>query len=133
MSSSLFARANHRLAVLLIASSLSLSVLDGCSAVHVRANQASVADDIQHKTVVALWWGVDDPLESVECGGQGLHLVSVKTSWIYSLCTVVTLGAVVPMDIEYRCTSKSLEGGDDIGLVRPSPLPERTHSPAGEE
>ena len=71
------------------------------------------------KTVVALWWGANDPLESVECGETGLKLVSVKTSWIYSLCSVVTLGAVVPMDIEYTCTSTPLSGGGDLGEVRP--------------
>lgn len=92
-------------------------VFEGCSSVHVTAKQASKADDIYEKTVWALWWGGSDPVESVECNGNGLQIVTVKTSWIYSLCTVVTLGAVVPFDIEYRCTSEPLQGGGEIGVI----------------
>ena len=114
MSPSSSTRASLHIYSLLIITTTSLVLLNGCSGVHVRANQVPVADDIYEKTVVALWWGASDPLESVECGEGGLKLVSVKTSWIYSLCSVVTLGAVVPMDIEYRCAGSPLEGGGDI-------------------
>jgi len=90
---------------------------EGCSSVHVSAKQASKADDTYEKTVWALWWGASDPVESVDCNGNGLQIVTMKTSWIYSLCTFVTLGAVVPVDIEYRCTSEPLQGGDEIGEI----------------
>ena len=90
----------------------------GCSSVHVTANQAPKADDTYEKTVWALWWGASDPVESVDCNGNGLQFVTMKTNWIYSLCTFVTLGAVVPVDIEYRCTSEPLHGGDIIGEIR---------------
>ena len=90
---------------------------EGCSSVHVSAKQASKADDTYEKTVWALWWGASDPLESVDCNGNGLQIVTMKTSWIYSLCTFVTLGAAVPVDIEYRCTSEPLQGGDEIGEI----------------
>jgi len=101
-------------AVLFIISVLFISI-EGCSAVEVKAVQSSKADDIFSKTVVALWWGGGDPLEEVDCSGNGLQFVRVKSSWLYSLCTVVTLGAVVPFDIEYRCTSVPLQDGGEIG------------------
>ncbi len=91
--------------------------LPGCSSVHVAAKQASKADDTFETTVWALWWGGSDPVESVDCSGNGLQVVSTSTNWLYSLCAVVTLGAVVPLDIEYRCTSTPLQGGDELGAV----------------
>ncbi len=88
----------------------------GCSSsVSVVAKQASKADDVIKKTEVALWWGVSDPVQNAECGGSGLQFVSVRTNWFYSLCTVVTLGAVVPVDVEYRCTSAPMDDGGVIG------------------
>ena len=88
---------------------------ESCTSVHVRAKEASKADDIQRKTVVALWWGAADPVENVDCNGNGLQIVSTGTSWVYALCTVLTLGAVVPVDVEYRCTSVPLQPGGTIG------------------
>lgn len=101
---------------ILIVSFVSISALsESCSTVHVRAKQSSKADDIYKKTVYALWWGGSDPIENVDCGdGKGLHIVSSSSSWLYSLCTVITLGAVVPMDIEYRCTSENLQNGGTL-------------------
>jgi hypothetical protein len=106
----------HRntLPVIIFVSILIIS-LEGCSAVEVKAVQSSKADDIFSKTVVALWWGGGDPLEEVDCSGNGLQFVRVKSSWLYSLCTVVTLGAVAPFDIEYRCTSVPMQDGGEIG------------------
>ncbi len=102
--------------IILFVISISSFSFQGCSSVHVVAKQASKADDIHEKTVWALWWGGSDPLENVDCKGDGLQIVSYKTSWIYSICSFVTFGAVVPVDIEYRCTQGSLHGGDEIGL-----------------
>lgn len=112
---------NHRtikhrntLPVIILVSVLIFS-LEGCSAVEVKAVQSSKADDIFSKTVFALWWGGGDQLEEVDCSGNGLQFVRVKSSWLYSLCTVITLGAVVPFDIEYRCTSVPMQDGGEIG------------------
>lgn len=104
----------HSGTALIVISVLFISI-EGCSAVEVKAVQSSKTDDIFSKTVVALWWGGGDPLEEVDCSGNGLQFVRVKSSWLYSLCTVVTLGAVVPFDIEYRCTSIPLQDGGEIG------------------
>ena len=109
------ALSNRGVSLLIVLACVSSFTLEGCSSVHVRARQATHADDVQEKTVFALWWGGSDPVESVDCGGHGLNIVSVKTSWIYSLCSVVTLGAVVPMDIEYKCTEEPLQGGQPLG------------------
>lgn len=105
----------------LLATSLSCSMLlsEGCSTATVTARQAPLADDTYKTTVWAFGWGASDPVESIDCGSNtGLKVVSVSTSWVYSLITVVTLGAVVPMDIEYRCASEPMQGGGDIGAVR---------------
>ena len=110
-------KTKRALFIVLFASLTSFS-LESCSSVNVNAKQSSKADDTYSKTVVALWWGGSDPVESVDCAGNGLNIVSVKTNWFYSVCSFVTLGAVVPMDIEYRCTSGELQGGGDIGIIR---------------
>lgn len=94
-----------------------LITLTSCSSVNVTANQASLADDTESKTVVALWWGGSDVQENVDCNGNGLKLVRVSTNWLYSLCTVVTLGAVAPFEVEYRCTTGELDGGGSIGYL----------------
>ena len=109
-------RVHQVLWIVLVISCITFT-FDGCSSVHVQAIQAPKADDTFEKTVWALWWGASDPLESVDCNGNGLQIVTMKTSWIYSLCTFVTLGAAVPVDIEYRCTSEPLQGGDEIGEI----------------
>lgn len=107
----------HRTTRLMFIISFISITLDGCSSVNINAVQASKADDIFNKTVFALWWGAADPVEDVDCKGNGLQFVNVKTNWLYSLCTVVTLGAVVPFDIEYRCTSVPLQNGGTIGKM----------------
>ena len=110
-------KTNKAIVVIIAVSVLSFT-FEGCSSVHVIAKQASKADDTYTKTVFALWWGASDPVENVDCNGNGLHDVSVKTNWLYSICTFITLGAVVPMDIEYRCTTGQLQGGGEIGMLQ---------------
>lgn len=102
--------------VLIIGISFFTMLQEGCSSVSIVANQASRADDTFNKTEFALWWGLSDPVENVDCEGNGLRVVKVSSNWLYSLCTVATLGAVVPVDVEYRCTTGSLHGGDTIGV-----------------
>lgn len=108
----------NRAIILIVAVTILSFSFEGCSSVNVIAKQASKADDIQTKTVFALWWGASDAVENVDCNGNGLHDVAVKTNWLYSICTFVTLGAVVPMDIEYRCTSNPLNDGGEIGMLQ---------------
>lgn len=96
---------------------VSFIYLEGCSTVNVVATQASKDDDIFTTTVVALWWGGSDPVENVDCKGNGLQFVSAQTNWFYSLVTVVTLGAVVPIEVEYRCTSVPMQDGGTIGWM----------------
>lgn len=102
---------------ILILFSILMISFEGCSTVEVKALQSSKADDIYSKTVIALWWGGSDPLEEVDCNGNGLQFVQVKSNWLYSLCTVVTVGAVVPFDIHYRCTSVPMQDGGEIGRM----------------
>jgi len=102
---------------IIISVSLLVFSIEGCSSFYVVAEQASKADDIYNETVFSYLWGLDDNLESVECHGEGLQMVSVKTNWVYSLCTFVTLGAIVPMEVEYRCTSVPLQDGGEIGFL----------------
>ncbi len=108
----------HRtVSLVLVIAVLSLSQGGCASGVEITAMQASKADDRITKTEVALWWGLADRTESVDCKGNGLQFVSAKTNWFYSLCTVVTLGAVVPLVVEYRCTSVPLQDGGKIGMT----------------
>ena len=117
-----FSRIAAALVIVLALSFLSLTQPGCSSGVEITAKQASKADDTIKKTEFSLWWGFSDRTESVDCGGQGLQFVSTKTNWLYSLCAVVTLGAVVPLDVEYRCTSVPLQDGGPIGeLEREKP------------
>jgi hypothetical protein len=106
-----------RFLILVLSISCASFVCEGCSTVNVTARQAPSADDTYNTTVWALWWGGSDPVESVDCKGNGLKIVSMSTSWLYSLITVATLGAVVPMDVQYRCTSEPMQGGGEIGAL----------------
>ncbi len=106
------------LAVVLVVSLLSFPQTGCSSTVNVVAEQASRADDIYKTTEVALFWGLMDRVHGVDCDGHGFQIVSVKTNWFYSLCTVVTWGAVVPLTVEYRCTSPSPEDGGVIGELK---------------
>jgi hypothetical protein len=94
----------------------------GCSSAELVAKQASSADDTYHKTVVLYFWGVMDYSESIDCKGQGFKRVSTRTNWLYALCTVVSLGAVVPLELEYRCTSQPLIEGNPIGQIEDIPF-----------
>ena len=106
----------QRVTLLLIVTIVSFTI-DGCSSVYVNAVQSSKADDIYSKTVFALWWGISDPVEEVDCNGNGLQFVQVKSNLFYSMLTVLTLGAVVPYDIQYRCTSEPMQDGGTIGRM----------------
>ena len=110
-----FRRINNTLIIIIGLSVFSI-IQEGCSSVSIIAQQASKADDIVKKTEVALWWGLSDPVENVDCRSNGLQFVGVKSNWLYSLCTVITLGAVIPMDVEYRCTSEQMLDGGTIGM-----------------
>jgi hypothetical protein len=112
-----FSRDFHKTFVVVFGIILFSVYQEGCSSVSIIAKQASKADDTFKKTEFALWWGLSDPVENVDCQGNGLQVVNVSTNWIYSLCTVITLGAVVPVDVEYRCTTGSLQGGGTIGML----------------
>jgi hypothetical protein len=104
------------LIIILLVTFISLQPIGCSSTVSVVAEQASRADDIHTSTEVAFLWGLMDRTRGVDCDGNGLQIVSAKTNWFYSLCTVLTLGAVVPLNVEYRCTSAPLLDGGEIGL-----------------
>lgn len=108
----------------------------GCSTVNVIAKQTPAGFDTIHKTEWTFLWGLYDKDEKVSCGTDsiicagtnpgseikhrivnGLQQVSVSTNWLYSFITVVTLGAVVPFDVEYLCISGQLQNGGTIGQV----------------
>lgn len=105
------------LIIVVVVSLLSLQPIGCSSTVSVVAEQASRADDIHQTTEVAFLWGLMDRTRGVDCDGNGLQIVSAKTNWFYSLCTVLTMGAVVPLTVEYRCTSTPLQDGGEIGIL----------------
>lgn len=112
---------NKKIALLIIISGLA-AVVESCSTYTVRAEQAPKTDDIRSQCVVSWLWGLQDPQISAPCDGQGVEFVSVQTNWVYSLCTVATLGIVSPAVVKYRCSGLPVIEGDPIG----ADLPEET-------
>ncbi|MBL0177403.1 MAG: hypothetical protein IPP94_19535 [Ignavibacteria bacterium] len=94
--------------------------LPGCYSYRVVSENTARADDIHRATVVSLFWGIVQSNDvTAACNGNGLQQVTYKNNFLYSLCTVATLGIVSPADVEYRCSTGVVRGNDDMGQTLP--------------
>jgi hypothetical protein len=92
-----------------------LITIESCSTFTVTSNQTPKSDETKSMTVVSYLWGLSDPDIKAECKGMGLLFVATKTNYLYSLCSVVTLGIVTPMTVQYRCAGDQLHEGTPFG------------------
>jgi hypothetical protein len=99
---------------------LALSVLlTGCY--HYRVTAPEVADLSDHPVSETKWaiaWGLvqeDASDTSCVCMNNGIKEITASTNLGYTLLSVVTLGVVVPMDVEYVC------GKPPVGAPFPEP------------
>ena len=91
-----------------------LLVIESCSTFTVTSKQTPNADDIFTTTKIAWAWGISDVKLQEDCSGNGLQFVAMETNWLYSLCSVATLGIIVPMEIQYRCAGVPAHDGGTI-------------------
>ena len=111
-----------RRGALSLCAALTLS-LSACSTFLVQ--EMSTTGDGRHYTETrhSLLWGiVEQPIELHEnhaedryrSNANGLQRVTVRTNWLYSLASVVTLGVWTPVDVSWECRPPA----PDIGLDR---------------
>jgi hypothetical protein len=99
----------HLLVALLVATA-------GCSANKIsRPDKWAVAEQPQRETVWTFLWGIyEQDVHPTNCLGPGLAEVTVRNNLGFSLISVVTLGAAMPITIEWRCAKDKPTGGDDF-------------------
>ncbi len=104
-----------------ISSLLGLAVLSGCHSYRLQApGQVGVT---QHRELVwSLGWGLasEQPIAD-DCHGQGFAEVVVHSNLLFDLLSVVTLGAVSPKELEWRC-SPADPGVGELGLSGGIPI-----------
>ena len=79
-------------------------LMPGCYTYRVQAPQISgVADDGE-----MLWsfvWGLAQERPPVECHGQPLAEVTIRSNLLYDIVTVATLGFASPKKAEWKCAA----------------------------
>ena len=95
---------------LLISICISL-ILTGCYAYRVQAPEhEGVATG--HKVVWSYLWGLVQQQPAVDnCQGQGLAIVTVKTTPVYELLTFVTLGLISAKQVTWECDQGCAQAG----------------------
>ena len=95
--------ASRALSLLLVLSVCIMSV--GCYKFTVRSKNAKIAE-YHGKTVHSYLWNLVelDPIVVAEnCGNNDLTTLRAKTNYLYMGVGFLTLGAWVPMKVEWRC------------------------------
>ncbi len=85
-----------------------------CYHYRVQAPQPNPATEAQKETRWAFFWGLvqDKEWRADLCQpSNALDEVKVSTNLGYAMLTVVTLGIVSPMNLEYRCAKQPSEAG----------------------
>jgi hypothetical protein len=73
------------------------------------------ATEPQAETLWSFVWGVVQPtLRPSTCQGNGVAEVTTSSNFGFALLTVVTLGLVAPVEVEWRCAKDSPAQGDDF-------------------
>ncbi|MBY0426557.1 MAG: Bor family protein [Cytophagales bacterium] len=95
---------------------LSLFTLESCYHYRVIPKDTAVSTLPKPKVVYAFFWGAVEPkkeLQPDDCNGNGLSKVYVTTNYGFALITVLTLGMVTPMTVQWECAKCS--GAGDLG------------------
>ena len=89
--------------VLLLAIMLGLS-LPGCYHSRILVKQPDPATEYESRVVTSYFWGlVQENSVAEDCPDNRLDEVRVSTNFGYLLLSVVSLGIVVPMKVEWKC------------------------------
>ncbi len=101
----------RRAGLLVLALSL-CATSTGCFTYAVRSEHAKVAP-YQSKTLHAYLWNLieNDPyVVATNCGENALSMVRAKTTYLYMLVGIFSLGGWVPMELEWRCAEETSAG-----------------------
>ena len=76
----------------------------GCYQYKLLQTDASTSTLSETKQVYSYFWGIRSPrIETTNCGTNGFDRVVVRTSVGNSLVTILTLGIVSPMKVQWEC------------------------------
>ncbi len=102
---------NKRLPLVVLLASLAAA--QGCANYQVRTPDSDPLEETyQREQAGALFWGLvlDPQVISANCE-NGLNDVIVKRAFINDLVSVLTLGIVMPTEVEFRCRAPHGDGG----------------------
>jgi hypothetical protein len=86
----------------------------GCYHFRVTAPNPTPATDYEKRTLYSFAWGlVQQNVPAQDCASNALDEVRVTTNFGYVLISVVTLGIVVPVDVEWRCAKEPIPSTPD--------------------
>ncbi len=90
---------------LLLALAFASTIATSCYHVRTVANPETQRHNIPtSQTAWVLFWGLAQPrILAPECKSEAFQDVRTSTNLGYALLTVVTLGIVCPLDVEYTC------------------------------
>ena len=81
-----------------------LLLLSGCYQYKLLQNDQTTATLPETRLVYSYLWGIKSPTIRVDnCGGNGFDRVVVKTNFVNSFVTLITLGIVSPMRVYWEC------------------------------
>ena len=94
-----------------------LFLLQGCYQFRVIPKDSPPATFKNKITTSAYLWGLVEPkrIPADNCHGNGMSNVTVKTNLGFSLISILTLGIVMPMTIEWECAKDT--NTNDVGLL----------------
>lgn len=105
-----------RIQNLLAATTVALS-LSACAHYTVQTPEPNPAGQTHSVTMTAYFWGaIDQEHYAHLCDvSNSLDMVRVQDNLGYDILSVITLGIVKPMKIEYRCSAGASVEGPTIG------------------
>lgn len=100
-------RKNYLRSCSILLSALFMFSLQSCYHYHVATSNFDPSTNYEKKTVCSLFWGLGQRnVVAQNCDSlklKSIDEVKVSTNLGYALITVVTLGIVCPMTIEWKC------------------------------
>ena len=91
--------------------------LSGCAHYTLQVPEPNPKGQTWKKTYVAYFWGaIETERIAQQCDApHALDMVRAKDNLLYDVVSVLTLGIVKPMTIEYKCSAGESQVGDPIG------------------
>ncbi len=103
----------YRIASLL----LFVFLVEGCAHYTIQAPEPNPAGQTHTVTLYSYFWGAIEPTHSaIECDiTDALDVVRARDNLAYDFISVITLGVIKPMEMEYKCSAGKSPVGQRIG------------------